>query len=281
MGEDNQTQTNVPSDKEYSRTIGKTMGDVLDDVLVEPKKGLTFVALMAIACGLAIVVMFVVTRLFHLQTSEIQLGGKDSHVILQRVQGATGSGEYVMIVNPQGWQSSGIPVIKGDRITITAGGKIAVDMGEILEKVKLRKDYEDALADGPPFIKRNDPKETRVPEDFFTDKQKESLILHRPWIDPDGFSLDVFQPDFRSRRDRYLLPGENAGGLVAAIKDGSDEPGKTDAFFVGREKEMVAPKDGVLWFTVNDVQYNDPKNKNLFYNDNIGTFWAQITVKRG
>jgi hypothetical protein len=44
--------------------------------------------------------------------------------------------------------------------------------------------------------------------------------------------------------------------------------------------DYVAPRDGQLWLTVNDVQYNDPKNPNLFYNDNIGMFWARITVKK-
>jgi hypothetical protein len=153
-------------------------------------------------------------------------------------------------------------------------------MNDILETVARRKEYEEALVKGPPCIRRDDPTETRVPEDFFTDKQKESLIVHRPWIDPEGFSLDAFQPDFRSRRNRYLLPNENAGGLVGAIKDGAEEPARPDAFFVGREKELVAARDGVLWFTVNDVQFNDPRNKNLFYIDNIGSFWVQIAVKR-
>jgi hypothetical protein len=68
---------------------------------------------------------------------------------------------------------------------------------------------------------------------------------------------------------------------LVAIKDGAEEPARADAFFVGREKELVAARDGVLWFTVNDVQFNDPRNKDLFYNDNIGSFWVQIAVKRG
>lgn len=260
---------------------GKTIGDVLDAILMEPRRWFALVLLLTVLAGLSILILFLVTRIFQVQTSEIELGGKNSHVVLQRIQESTGKEEYLVNVSPVGWESTGIPVAAGDRITISAGGKIAIDMNEIWEKVQLRKKYEDELVNGPPFIKRDDPKETRVPEDFFTEEQKQSLILHRPWVDPDGFSLDVFQPDFRSRRNRYLLADKPAGGLVAAVTDGSSEPGRPDAFFVGREKEFVVAKDGILWFTVNDIQYSDPKNPNLFYNDNIGSFWARIVVKRG
>lgn len=225
---------------------GKTIGDVLDAILMEPRRWFALVLLLTVLAGLSILILFLVTRIFQVQTAEIELGGKNSHVVLQRIQERTGKEEYLVNVSPEGWQSTGISVLTGDHITISAGGKIAIDMNEIWEKVQLRKKYEDELVNGPPFIKRDDPKENRVPEDFFTEDQKQSLILHRPWVDPDGFSLDVFQPDFRSRRNRYLLADKPAGGLVAAVEDGSNEPGRPDAFFVGREKEFVAAKDGIL-----------------------------------
>jgi hypothetical protein len=280
MDADQHQKTNIPENGSGAGDHGKTLGDVLDAILLEPKRWLALVGLLTALSCLAMLVMFIFTRLFHVQTSEVRLGGGDSHVVFQRVQERTGSGEYLVVVNPEGWQSTGVVVHPGDHISFYAGGKVCIDLNEIWERVQLRKQYEDQLARGPHGIKPDDPNETRVPEDFFTEKQKQSLILQRPWIDPDGFSLDVFQPSFRSRRGRYLLPDKPAGGLVAAIKDGSTEPGRPDAFFVGHQSEMVAAKEGVLWFTVNDVQYNDPHNRNLFYNDNIGVFWVRVVVNR-
>jgi hypothetical protein len=281
MDTDGKLQNETSAQKTVPVVSGKTIGDVLDAILIEPRRGFALILLLAMLSGLAILIMFLVTRLFQVRTSEIELGEKDSHVVFQRVQENTGNTEYLVIVNPEGWQTTGIDVKTGDHVTIAAGGKISIDINDIWKKIQLREKYEDELVNGPPFIRRNDPQEARTPEDFFTNEQKKSLILHRPWVDPSGFSLDVFQPEFRSRRDRYLLPDKPAGGLVAAVKDGPNDPTRPDAFFVGRDKEFVAAGHGTLWFTVNDVLYNDPKNPNLFYNDNFGSFWVRITVKHG
>jgi hypothetical protein len=279
MDADKQHAVKIPAGEQGAGAPGKTIGDVMDAILLEPRRWLGLVGLLVVLSGLAMLVMFVFIRLFHVETSEVRLGGSDSHVVFQRIQESTGNGEYLVVVNPEGWQTTGIIVHSGDHISFSAGGKICIDVNEIWAKVQLRKQYEDQLAQGPHGIKENDPNETRVPEDFFTDQQKQSLVLDRPWIDPDGFSLDVFKPSFRSRRNRYLLPDKPAGGLLAAVKDGSEEPGRQDAFFVGHQYDLVARSEGVLWFTVNDVQYNDPNNRNLFYNDNIGVFWVRIAVK--
>jgi hypothetical protein len=123
MDEGRQQAVNIPMEKGGSGAAGKTLGDVLDGILMEPRRGMALVALLAILCVLGIFVMFAVTRLFHMQTSEIQLGGKGSHVVLQRALDNTGSGEYVVIVNPEGWQSTGNAVSKGDHITISAGAR--------------------------------------------------------------------------------------------------------------------------------------------------------------
>ena len=48
---------------------------------------------------------------------------------------------------------------------------------------------------------------------------------------------------------------------------------------MGRQKDnYVAAKDGEIWFTVNDITFSDPDNPNLFFYDNIGTFWVRIAV---
>ena len=259
-----------------SQITGRTVGDVLDDILVHPRKSIALVSLIFALGAIAFLVVFLLTRVLSVETSEIRLGGSDSHVVFEKISHKTG--EYVVVVSPQGWQKAGIPIHQGDHVSFTGTGKICIDMQSLSDEVKLRQKYEQEVADRE-GIKTDDDHETRVPEDFFTAEQKESLILKRPWVSPGGFSLDKFQPSYRSRRSRHLLPDKPAGGLVAAVIDDSDEPTRADAFFVGRESEYVAARNGDLWFTVNDVQYADPKNPYLFYNDNIGAFIVRITVK--
>jgi hypothetical protein len=52
-------------------------------------------------------------------------------------------------------------------------------------------------------IRRNDALGTRAPEDSFTEAEQHELILDRPWVDPNGFSLDQFHPSFLSRLQGY------------------------------------------------------------------------------
>jgi hypothetical protein len=261
---------------------GKTVADVLDNILASPGKWFALLALLAGCSLLLVLLMFALSKLFGIEPAEIQIGASDSHVVLKHTDRRTGSEEAIVIVNPQGWQKTGIEVRPGNRLSLSANGKVCIDLNEIWEKVQLRRQYEDEWAKRY-NIRRNDSSETRVPEDYFTDEQRKSLVLDRPWVGPDGFDLGRFQPSFRSRRSRYLLPMENAGGLVAAIRsDSGGTPARSDAFFVGRSREdYPVSQRGWLWFTVNDVQYNDPNNPNLFYNDNLGAFWVKVVKKRG
>jgi hypothetical protein len=273
----------MDSDSRLTSTqTGKTMGDLLDGILIDPKRWLAVIALLVFLSLLVLLVMGVFTWLFGVETKEVQFGGADSHVIFHRVDKQSGNQESVVVVNPEGWQKTGVQVRAGDRISFYANGKICIDLNEIVKKSQLLETYENkwTIKEG---IKRDDPSEKRVPEDYFTAEERKSLILNRPWVDPDGFDLSRFQPSFRSRRSRYLLPDDHAGGLVAAIKgDAGGTPVKSDAFFVGRFKENYSVSEaGWLWFTVNDVQYNDLDNPYLFYNDNIGSFWVRVVLKHG
>jgi hypothetical protein len=266
---------------------GKTVGDILDEILTQPKKWLSLLGFLVVLCLLIVGVMIAFTYLFGVETREVELG-KDSHIIFEATDRGRGTAEYIVLVNPQGWQPSGIAVHPGDRLTFSAGGKICIDLQEIVDKVSLRKAYEEKYTKLN-NIKTDDAQEKRVPEDFFTDDERESLIPKRPWVGPEGYSLATYQPSYRSRRNRYLLPGENAAGLVAAIKSGSEqeaEPTGADAFFVGNGKsrdDFEVTREGWLWFTVNDVQFSDdkhPENSRLFYNDNVGAFWVRVVQKR-
>ncbi len=284
MSEGNGATTGHAEVKDIPGTHGRTWADVAGELLVRPRMWLPLLGFVALVWMAVIAGVFWVPRLFSAQATEFTLGGAGSHLIIQSVE-KNGSGLYVLVVSPQGWQASGISVRKGDHLHFAAGGKVCIDVNSIIEMVAKRKKYEDEWARRKQ-IRTNDSTETRVPEDYFTEKEQHDLILDRPWVDPNGFSLDVFRPSFRSRRERYLLPGEPAGSLVAAIGDAYREPAREGTFFVGvgdkvahRGDEIVASNDGWLWFNINDVQYADALNRNLFYNDNIGFFWVRVTVK--
>jgi hypothetical protein len=265
-------------DKSSSAAIGRTLADILDSVLERPARAWPLLGLVVAIVGIAVGTTWALMEILQVKASDVTISSKDSHVVFESIEKSSGNREIVVIVSPEGWQNTNIDIHKGDKISFAAGGMICIDMDSIWEKVHLRLQYEDEIAKAHNILRDND-KETRAPEDFFTEDQKKSLILNRPWVDPDGFSLDTFQPSFRSRRGRYVLPDKPAGGLIASITNGTKEPSRQDAFFVGRENDIVSDKDGQLSFNVNDVTYNDPQNQNLFFNDNIGSFWVRITVK--
>jgi hypothetical protein len=281
---DGLTPSKVP-DSVDKGSQGMTIGDLLHEVIADQRKGIALVFLLTVLIALTLLGTLAFTRLFDVRTSEIQLGGTDSHVVFQSTEGRTN--EYLLMISPQGWQKTGIEVHSGEHLVFTAGGKISLDVHYITDISQNRvvaENNEELIHK----IRPNDSSETRAPEDYFTLEEKKAMILERPWATPDGYMLQGnLLPKYRDRARRYLLPGKGAGGLVAAINSGSsnvvntdlERPRREEAFFVGSSSEMVAKKDGKLWFTVNDIQNADPDNPDLFYDDNIGSFWVKVIIR--
>lgn len=274
-----------PNDGTATKAAGRTMGDFFYEVLSSPKKSMTLILLATGLTALGLLGAWGLIELFHVQTSEIELGATDQHIIFKSVQ--KGVDEYLVVVNPEGWQNSGIEIKYGDHLNFIAGGKICIDMHHIIENTQRRMKLEDYYSTHPPYIREKDDSETRAPEDAFSPGEREGLELERPWTPPDGFKLEgKYAPRWRARKARYLFPDQGAGGLVAAIhKATSGEPDKSETFFVGSRRNLPADKesvgvetDGNLWFTVNDIQFSDPVVPGLFYNDNIGLFWVKVIV---
>ena len=65
------------------------------------------------------------------------------------------------------------------------------------------------------------------------------------------------------RDSRKLMPNEATGGLIAVIGDDNDE-----FVFIGRNREFVAQRDGVLFLGINEDNLND----------NTGSFDATVEV---
>jgi hypothetical protein len=56
-------------------------------------------------------------------------------------------------------------------------------------------------------------------------------------------------------------------------------------FLVGSDTEksnndLVAKQSGKLYFTVNDVVHDDKDSPDLFLEDNIGFFYAKVTISK-
>ncbi len=80
----------------------------------------------------------------------------------------------------------------------------------------------------------------------------------RTQVAPDGL---------RDRRDPDSpMPNENDGALIAAIGQDANSP----VIFVGRSREFVADRDGILYFTVNHWETRDAR----------GAFRVNVSVNR-
>lgn len=255
---------------------GKTFGDVLDGILTTPAKLLSFIVILTTLAGLVFVVIFLLQRLIGVTPSEITINPTGS----TQVMFAAASGknkEYLIMVHPQGWQNTRIPIRPGDRLTFTADGSVNIDLNTIIENVTKRHKYEADVA-----AERGVKEESRtdVPEQYFTAKMKQSLKPASPWVGPEGYK-DVAATAWAGRIKNRVMPDKPGGALIGAISQpGAATPSEDEIFMIGKEGRHVSVKDGDLWFNVNDVRnFEDPSNANLFYLDNIGFFWVKVTIE--
>ncbi|MBN1570627.1 MAG: hypothetical protein JXA73_22480 [Acidobacteria bacterium] len=84
------------------------------------------------------------------------------------------------------------------------------------------------------------------------------MLEGRTAVDPEGL---------RNRRDSDApMPNENDGALIAIIGKDPNAP----AFLIGRQKEFVADRDGLLYFTVNHWETRNAK----------GSFRVNVSIYR-
>ena len=258
---------------------GKTFADVFDNILSDWKKFFAFLGATAGLCGLLLFLFFLITKVLGVTTAkEIKLSTSGAQILFESQ--TPSKSEYLILVHPQGWQDAGIRVRRGDSIEFKADGRITVDLNGIAERTLKRHQFEQKyvkLGVADPTSEMPD----KAPEVHFNAEEKEALRLRRGWVGPEGYTAQLTDQSYASRRARRLLPDVNLGALVAAIKgDQNSEPGKAEAFYVGSDKRLHTTNDGQLWFNVNDVtNEGDQTNSDLFYADNIGFFWVKVTVE--
>jgi hypothetical protein len=83
-----------------------------------------------------------------------------------------------------------------------------------------------------------------------------------------------------AHQKRSVLPAKGYGALLAAIRETKVLPTRDDVFFVGSSNVYKAPRSGKLYFTVNDVTYDDKDFPDMFFVDNIGSFYARVSVSK-
>lgn len=258
-----------------------------DNVLTDPRRFAALLGFWAIAVGFVIGGVWLFLRVIGVnptRIAELQISPSSARILVSSVEGNTK--EYLVVVHPHGWQPTEILVRRGDRLSFSAAGSINVDLPGIISKVTLRHDFEQEILKK----KRLNPASTDVkslPESYFksdlTGAQLASLRLARPWTGPEGIRDALLSPGaFAARIHKRVMPDQPLGGLIGGIGDGAERPPETSrVFFIGRNYDggqYVVGEDGELWLNVNDVWDDQNQYKRIFYEDNIGAFWAKVTV---
>jgi hypothetical protein len=267
------TERPIPTPSLEADRTGKTFADVFYSILTDWRKFFSFLGLVfSLAIFIFLASSLIIKRFKVESVSEVDLSS--GKILFQTTFGDRK--EYVTIVHPQGWQDTDIRVRKGDHIKIAAGGKITVDLAGITETVGKRKELEKKYEKDKHLVRDSeDPK--NVPENYYSDEEKESLKFNRGWIGPNGYAARFTNQSFRARARLKILPEENLGKLLGAVHTGSEDPDKTQVFPIGAGlSDLIAPADGDLWFAINDNIYDDSAIRDLFFGDNIGFFWVKI-----
>ena len=238
-----------------------------------------FLLLMAAVCLILWVLVWGIWRVLPNTTSSQMSIGPGGILLAQ----TTGSGAvYIAVVDPQGWEETGIQVTEGDVLNFEAYGKVQPDLRDLNYSIEARRKATlRVIAQEQRLHRWEAEKENFRIEGAFTDEETKDSKLLWDWNDPNG------NPETQSLTDPYplkqvILKGCNIGALVGAIRETGVQPARSDAFFVGRNNRIVAKRSGKLYFIVNDVWDDDDTSfPDKFFVDNIGFFYVKVTVEHG
>lgn len=272
--------TNLPI--EATDMKNKTFADVCDDILIKPGKLISLIILILILGGMLLGFLKAATFLLDINARELQLGPGRLNVLFVATEGKRK--EYLTIVHPQGWQNTGIHINKGQRIIFKADGRVNIDGGGLFKTIIHRKDLEEKLRKKLNLnTESNDERDTpeyRFSKEANRDDSIESVMLLRPWIDPNGFPPNTMNQTvsltFGNRGKRLELPSTPLGCLIGRV---GDDPTIAHPFKIGAQHELVSEADGDLYLNVNDVKNLQPNlRQEMFYQDNLGFFSVIITI---
>ena len=268
---------------------GRTFADFLTLLITDGRRAFTLLCGIVMIFALLTIFLVITLNLLGLTATDATLGSTNTKVAFTHSEGSFLSHKkaYVVVVSPQGWQNTEIEVKRGDRFDVAAGGKINVNLQDIVESVRERNEEERRILAQNPGLKK-DPK--KAPEDF-PQFDVTRFRLDLPWNGPEGVQAAETSnedPSYSGRTARRVKPDAPLGALIGYVAP----PGTTDEqlwkkpapyselfVYPGKATTLTADKDGVLWFTVNDVMYQgaDWRDDDLFFRDNVGSFWINLS----
>lgn len=210
-------------------------------LLYKTKEGLLFSAILA---GTFI------TGLYLMRPDRLEITTNAGTISLKR--GNTQNA--ILLLSPSGgdendpWVGTGIMVKKGDKVKITATGRVHTTLRRLVDTVE------------------NTP-------DFAV-----------PWTGPNGFQPLQDYP-YQAIRDKYkLMPGQKGayygyGMLLAAVRDARRQTESQEP--IGENREFKAATDGELVLTVNDI-WLKPEMKDVYvppFNDNFEYYKEQAEFR--
>ena len=180
-----------------------------------------------------------------------------------------------MLVSPQGLNDTGLDTKMGDKITMSASGKINLSMGHINRIMENKMRFKDKYTElGKGTSAKN----------FTFDELNDSTIPAKyDWIDPLGTIPDSGSP----KRSIRVKPDANFGQLLFIMfprkynieewKPSSSDLTQKIAYLP--DTTLTAKYNGRIYFMVNDVNYKI--NNNIDWADNSGFFHVKLLIEEG
>jgi hypothetical protein len=262
--------------KTVAADLGSSIADLLSSVLSDWSKFVKFLLLLVCICAMIFGLVYVTLNNLPKETQEIKFGSTGS-ILFSR---STKNGEeYVVVISPQGWQETAISVDQGDKIRVEASGKVQIDSAGLNYAIASRRDADHRILQEEIKAGRwEQEKNNFLPEDHYTPEDHEKIMLRWTWSTPKG--LDTGGTLFPARPKESVMPSRGYGALLAAIRETGVLPDRQDAIFIGTSANLVAQKSGKLYFVVNDLLSKDKNFPDMFFVDNIGFYYAKVTVSK-
>ena len=183
-----------------------------------------------------------------------------------------------LLVNPRGWVNSGLDVLPGNTVSITASGSINIAMGRMTKALSERYGI----------------KENGKSYDQFTEEDIQKSLFVYPWTGPEGFNNTVLrgkktQENIRKQQSTLIDPLAKLGQLRTVVASKNDCPesiSKIDlnsfSIYPYTDKTsylFVAEKQGRLCFIINDSIHNNPGINKIFWEDNLGFYSVKVKIQ--
>jgi hypothetical protein len=261
----------------------KSIADLLSSLLEDWGKFGRALLFLFVVSLVTLGVVYGVFQMLPRNTGQVKLGS-GSIIFSQATQGGD---SYLVVISPEGWQETGISVRKGDHLNIDANGRVHIDLSGLNAALAARSAADERIEDEEKRAGRwtaDMKNDGFAPEDHYTDDEKQRIRPTWHWTGPEGIA-ETREHALAGRMKRCILPGQNYGALLGAIRETGVTPAADDIFLVGSGSngsghDIVAKRSGKLYFTVNDVESGDKDYPDVFFDDNIGFFYAKVTVTK-